>query len=80
MGYQKIFILSFVWITFLIFLIPHFTPPAFFVKQIDPLRINFSTKKGYRPLLLRKKWGFWVPKGTFKEVEYRKMMQTKFAG
>ena len=35
-------------------LISHFTPPAFFVKQIDALRINFSTKKGYRLLLLRK--------------------------
>ena len=69
------------WITiFKKFSTPFYPPPAFFVKHFDPLRINFSTKKGYRPLLLRKKWGFWVPKGTFKEVEYRKMMQTKFAG
>ena len=50
-------------------MIPYFTPPAFFVKHFDPLRINFSTKKGYRPVRLR----------NFRENFDKKMMQTKFA-
>ena len=39
-----------------------FYPPTFFVKQIDTLRINFTTKKGYRPVPLRNLRGFLLKK------------------